>query len=80
MAKSPPKKKLLPWDRPKTVQRKGLKLAVDGKEQIVMASTNIRKLAEELELARTESVKFRDLLSGLTRIGQSFQNAMSVLQ
>ena len=32
-----------------------IKLTIDGKEQIVTASTNVKKIAEELETVRTES-------------------------
>lgn len=32
-----------------------IKLTIDGKEQIVTASTNLKKLSEELEIARSES-------------------------
>lgn len=57
-----------------------IKLTIDGKEQIVTASTNIKKFAEELEIARTESTKLRDDLLKVTQVTTSFQNAMSGLQ
>lgn len=37
-----------------------IRLTIDGKERIVTASTNVKKFAEELEIARTESIKLRD--------------------
>lgn len=57
-----------------------IKLTIDGKEQIVTASTNIKRFAEELEIARTESTKLRDDLLKVTQVTTSFQNAMSGLQ
>lgn len=57
-----------------------IKLTIDGKEQIVTASTNVKKFAEELEIARTESTKLRDDLLKVTQVTTSFQNAMSGLQ
>lgn len=41
-----------------------IKLTIDSKEQIVTASTNVKKFAEELEIARTESTKLRDDFPG----------------
>lgn len=57
-----------------------IKLTIDGKEQIVTASTNVKRFAEELEIARTESTKLRDDLLKVTQVTTSFQNAMSGLQ
>ena len=37
-----------------------IRLTIDGKEQIVTASTNVKQFAQELEIARTESTKLRD--------------------
>ena len=42
-----------------------IRLTIDGKEQIVTASTNVKKFAEELEIARTESTKLRDDLANI---------------
>lgn len=57
-----------------------IRLSVDGKEQLVSASANVRKFAEEFENARTRSTKFRDELVKYSQIGVSFQNAISGLQ
>lgn len=57
-----------------------IKLAIDGKEQIVTASTNVKKLAEELEIARTKSTKLRDDLLKITQVGASFQNVITGMQ
>ena len=57
-----------------------IKLNIDGKEQVVTASTNVKKFAEELELARTKSTRLRDDLLKITQVGASFQNAFTGLQ
>lgn len=57
-----------------------IKLRIDGKEQIVTASTNVKQFAQELEIARTESTRLRDDLLKITQVGASFQNAMTGLQ
>lgn len=57
-----------------------IRLTIDGKEQIVTASTNVRKFAEELEIARTESTRLRDDLLKITQVGASFQNVVTGLQ
>ena len=57
-----------------------IRLTIDGKEQIVTASTNVKKFAEELEIARTKSTKLRDDLLKITQVGASFQNAFTGLQ
>ena len=57
-----------------------IRLTIDGKEQIVTASTNVKQFAEELEIARTESTKLRDDLLKITQVGASFQNALTGLQ
>lgn len=57
-----------------------IKLTIDGKEQIVTASTNVKQFAEELEKARTESTKLRDDLLRITQVGASFQNVITGLQ
>lgn len=57
-----------------------IKLEIDGKEQIVTASTNVKQFAEELEIARTESTKLRDDLLKITQVGASFQNVITGLQ
>ena len=57
-----------------------IRLNIDGKEQVVTASTNVKKFAEELELARTKSTRLRDDLLKITQVGASFQNAFTGLQ
>lgn len=48
-----------------------IKLTIDGKEQIVTASTNLKKFSEELEIARSESHNHQGLcvhrLAGIWR-------------
>lgn len=57
-----------------------IRLNIDGKEQIVTASTNVKRFAEELGIARTKSTELRDSLIRITQVGQSFQNALMGLQ
>ena len=57
-----------------------IRLTIDGKEQIVTASTNVKKFAEELEIARTKSTKLRDELLKFTQISASFQNVITGMQ
>ena len=57
-----------------------IKLTIDGKEQIVTASTNVKKFAEELEITRAESTKLRDDLLKITQVSASFQNVITGLQ
>lgn len=57
-----------------------IRLNIDGKEQVVTAATNVKKFAEELELARTKSTHLRDELLKITQVGASFQNAYNGIQ
>lgn len=57
-----------------------IRLTIDGKEQIVTASTNVKKFAEELEIARAESTKLRDDLLKITQVSASFQNVITGMQ
>ncbi|MBR4926423.1 MAG: hypothetical protein IKZ61_11875 [Prevotella sp.] len=57
-----------------------IKISIDGKEHIVTASTNVKRLAQEMEIAQTETTKFRDALLKINQVGQAFQNAFSGLQ
>lgn len=57
-----------------------IKLTVDGKEQLVTATTDVRRLADEVEIARTKASKFRDKMLGFTQVGASFQNAIIGMQ
>lgn len=64
---------------PKDV-RFNIKLQIDGKEQIVTATTNVKALASELGIARDKSEAFRNTLINFNQLSQSFQNALSGLQ
>lgn len=57
-----------------------IRLTIDGKEQIVTASTNVKEFADQLAIAQTQSTKLRDDLLKVTQVTTSFQNAMSGLQ
>ena len=57
-----------------------IKLSIDGKEHIITASTNVKRLAQEMEIAQTETAKLRDALLKINQVGQSIQNAFSGLQ
>lgn len=57
-----------------------IKLNIDGKEHIVSASTNVKKFAEELSLAQTNSNKFRDSLVKWNGMSDSFQNISRSIQ
>lgn len=57
-----------------------IKLNIDGKEQIVTASTNVKRFAEELEIARSKSTRVRDELIKITQVGASFQNVITGMQ
>lgn len=57
-----------------------IKLNIDGKDQIVTASTNVKRFAEELEIARSKSTRVRDELIKITQVGASFQNVITGMQ
>lgn len=57
-----------------------IRLSIDGKEQIVTAQTNVKKLAEELELARTKATATRESLLKFTQISASIQNVITGMQ
>ena len=57
-----------------------IKLLVDGKEKIVEAKTDVSKLADEFEKAKSGATKFRDKLLEFNQTAQSFQNLASGLQ
>lgn len=57
-----------------------IKLLVDGKDHIVEASTDVKRLAQELEIAQTDATKARDALVKMTQIGASFQNVIYGMQ
>lgn len=57
-----------------------IKLTVDGKEQLVTATTDVRRLADEVDNARTKAAKFRDKMLSFTQVGASIQNAIIGMQ
>lgn len=57
-----------------------IKLSIDGKEHVIEASTNVKKLAEELGIAKTKSDEMRNALLTINNAAQSFQNVVSGLQ
>lgn len=57
-----------------------IKLTVDGKEQVVTASTNIKGLAQQLGIARTRSEKFTVSMLKWNQSTQAIQNAYSSFQ
>lgn len=57
-----------------------IRLTIDGKEQVVTASTNVKALAKELGIAADQSTRFRDTLLRINQATQSFQNVFSGLQ
>lgn len=57
-----------------------IKLNIDGKEQIVTASTNVKDLANQLGIAKTKGEAFRDALVISTQITQGISNLTSGLQ
>lgn len=57
-----------------------IKLNVDGKEHFVEASTNVKRLADELGITKTKSDELRNNLLRLNNITLSFQNALNGLQ
>ena len=57
-----------------------IKLSIDGKEHVVEASTNVKKLAEELGIAKTKGDELRQALLTATQVTQSFQNVFAGLQ
>ncbi len=57
-----------------------IKLNIDGKEQIVTASTNTRGLAESLGIAKTESDRLRDSLVTLTQANMVVQRLSDSLK
>ena len=54
-----------------------IKLNIDGKEQVVTASTNVKELAEQLDIAKTRGDDLRDALLVATQVTQSFQSAIN---
>lgn len=57
-----------------------LKIAVDGKNLLVEASTSTKELADSLGVAHLKSAELRDSLLRFTQVGASFQNVITGLQ
>lgn len=57
-----------------------IKMNVDGKEHIVEAASDVRKLAEEMGVARSASDELRNTLLKFNNLSQSFQNVITGLQ
>lgn len=57
-----------------------VRITVDGKDQIVTASTSVKEFAKVIESARSESTRLRDDLLKITQVGASFQNALKGMQ
>ena len=57
-----------------------VKLLIDGKERVVEATTDVKKLAKEIENAGTESMKLRDELLKFTQSAQVFRDVLGSLQ
>ena len=55
-------------------------LAVKGKEKIVDVTTDMNKLADEIDKAKTSSARLRDDLLKYTQTAQSFQNLAAGIQ
>ena len=53
-----------------------LKLLIDGKEHVVEATTDVKKLAQEIENAGTESAKMRDELLKFNQAKEAFANGL----
>ena len=54
-----------------------IKLNIDGKEHVVDASTDVKKLADELGIAKTKSDELRNTLLRYNNVTLAFQNLMS---
>lgn len=57
-----------------------IKLTIDGKQQIVEASTNVKGFAEQLAIAQTKGNRLRDSLLKFNGIANAFSNLSSGLQ
>lgn len=57
-----------------------IKLNVDGKEQVVDATTDVQKLSEELGIAKTRSDEVRNSLLKMNNVTQALQNVFAGLQ
>ncbi|MBR7051597.1 MAG: hypothetical protein IKI44_01235, partial [Bacteroidaceae bacterium] len=57
-----------------------IRLNIDGKKVFAEASTNCKRLAEELGIAQTKSDNLRNALLRINNIAQTFQNVSAGLQ
>lgn len=57
-----------------------IKLTIDGKEHIVEAATDVKRLSQELGIAEMAEKRFRDQLFKLNGVATVFQNLSSGLQ
>lgn len=56
-----------------------IRLSVDGKEQLVTATTSSRDLQRNLDAARSSALRFRDAMLTMNQMGQAFQGLISGL-
>lgn len=56
-----------------------IRLSVDGKEQLVTATTSSRDLQKNLDAARSSALRFRDAMLTMNQMGQAFQGLISGL-
>lgn len=57
-----------------------VRLSLDGKEQLVTATTNVHELANKLGISRTRADELRNTMLRFNNVTQVFQNAFSGLQ
>lgn len=57
-----------------------IKLNIDGKEQVVTASTNVKQLAEQLGIARTKVKALNDAMFFFNQMAEAARNASAALQ
>lgn len=57
-----------------------IKLNIDGKEQVVTASTNVKQLAEQLGIARTKMKAMSDAMFFFNQMAETARNAAGALQ
>ena len=57
-----------------------IKLNVDGKEQIVSASTNVKELASNLGIAKDSMSGFRDAMRTFANVSMAIQGLNSAIQ
>ncbi len=57
-----------------------IKLQIDGKEQVVTATTSVQGLAKELGIAKIKGEEVRASLINFNQVTQTFQNVLSSIQ